>query len=291
MMTEKDFIKREPILKGWSDDRKFRGITEDGKSYLLRISSADQYEKKKLEFEMMKQLEALKIPMCLPVAFGVCEEGVYSIQSWIDGEDAEQRIPELSRNKQYSYGLQSGRILQKIHSVPAPATQEEWESRFNRKIDRKILNYSNCPIQFDGSQQMIDYIESNRHLLSGRPQCYQHGDYHIGNMLLRQDELMIIDFNRYDFGDPWEEFNRIVWCAQVSPEFARGMVDGYFQQEPPEPFWRLLALYIASNTLSSIYWALPFGKSEVEKMLNQAQDVLNWYSDMKCVIPEWYRRG
>ena len=50
MMTEKDFIKREPILKGWSDDRKFRGITEDGKSYLLRISSADQYEKKKLEF-------------------------------------------------------------------------------------------------------------------------------------------------------------------------------------------------------------------------------------------------
>jgi len=28
------------------------------------------------------------------------------------------------------------------------------------------------------------------------------------------DELIIIDFDRYDFGAPWEEFNRIVWSAK-----------------------------------------------------------------------------
>ena len=82
--------------------------------------------------------------------------------------------------------------------------------------------------------------------------------------------LYIIDFNRNDFGDPWEEFNRIVWCAQTIPIFAKGMIDGYFDGNVPLEFWELLALYISTNTLSSLPWAIPFG-------------------DMQSVIPSWYK--
>jgi len=32
------------------------------------------------------------------------------------------------------------------------------------------------------------------------------------------------DFNRLDYGDPWEEFNRIVWCAGISKQFASGRI-------------------------------------------------------------------
>lgn len=53
-------------------------------------------------------------------------------------------------------------------------------------------------------------MESNRYLLEGRPQTFQHGDYHVGNMIITKSrELGIIDLNRFDYGDPWEEFNRI----------------------------------------------------------------------------------
>ena len=85
----------------------------------------------------------------------------------------------------------------------------------------KIKNYNDCGIKLEGDDQIIAYIEANRHLLKGRPQCFQHGDYHVGNMIISPDgELSIIDFNRNDYGDPWEEFNRIVWSAAVSPPFA-----------------------------------------------------------------------
>lgn len=117
-------------------------------------------------------------------------------------------------------------------SVPAPETQEDWEARFSRKIDRKIKMYCECPVQYENGQAFIDYINANRHLLKSRPQCYQHGDYHTGNMMIDgAGKLHIIDFDRCDFGDPWEEFNRIVWCAQKSPLFASGMVNGYFDGE------------------------------------------------------------
>ena len=175
------------INKGWSGDKKYCVTTADGTKYLLRISSIEQYEKKKSEFEMMQRVAELRVPMCQPIEFGTCEEGVYSLQSWIDGQDAEDVISALSDTEQYTYGLEAGRILKQIHSIPAPDTQENWETRFNRKIDRKIQMYNDCPIKYDNGQAFIDYINTNRHLLKNRTQCYQHGDYHIGNMMVNKE--------------------------------------------------------------------------------------------------------
>ena len=280
---------REPIQKGWSNDKKYCITDETGKRFLLRVSGRSEYDAKQSEFTMMQRVASLGIPMCQPLKFGICEEGVYAIQSWIDGESAEDVIPRLSNKEQYGYGFEAGRILRKIHSISAPDSQEDWAVRFNRKMDIKIRNYELCPIKCPNGQAFIDYIEANRHLLNGRPQTYQHGDYHIGNMMIdRYGQLFIIDFNRNDYGDPWEEFNRIVWCAQKSALFASGMVDGYFDGDVPKAFWELLALYISSNTLSSVYWAVPYGDAEVNTMLNQASDVLNWYEDMTRTVPDWY---
>lgn len=286
-----NFVTKELINKGWSSDKKYCVTNENGTRYLYRVSDIAQHDTKQSEFNMMKQVASLGVPMCQPIEFGTCEDGVYSIQSWIDGEDAEQVMSGYSDTEQYKYGLEAGRILRKIHSIPAPATQEDWEIRFNRKVDYKIKKYNECPIQYENGQAFIDYINENRHLLKNRPQVYQHGDYHIGNMMIdRNGKLHVIDFNRNDYGDPWEEFNRIVWCVQNAPLFASGMVNGYFDDNVPMAFWRLLALYISSNTLSSVYWAIPFGQDEVNTMLNQAKEVLSWYDNMRNPIPTWYKK-
>lgn len=282
-------ITREPIHKGWSGDQKYR-ITDDlGNAYLLRISSIERYEKKQTQFRRMEQAAALDIPMCLPVEFGRCEEGVYSIQTWIEGVDAEETIPTLPFHQQYAYGVDAGKILARLHTIPAPGDIPAWEERFNKKINRKIAMYQGCPLKYDHGEAFLAYLAENRHLLSSRPQSYQHGDYHIGNMMIDENgTLTIIDFDRDDCGDPWEEFNRIVWCAQCAPHFATGMVDGYFGSEVPKAFWDLLALYICSNTLSSLPWAISFGEQEIQTMRKQAKEVLAWYSGMTCTVPTWY---
>jgi serine/threonine-protein kinase len=285
------FIKVEPVNKGWSSDKKFYIEAEEGRKLLLRVADISQYNGKKYEFEMMKQVAALGVPMSQPVEFGTCDNGqrVYSLFTWCEGQEAEAVLPTLTETEQYVLGIKSGEILRKIHSIPAPKDQEEWGSRFSRKTRDKIEKYKACGIRFDGDHKIIAYIENNRHLLKGRPQCYQHGDYHVGNMVISADnELSIIDFNRQDFGDPWEELNRIVWSATVSPHFATGQLNGYFGGRPPIEFFKLLAFYISSNTLSSIYWAVPFGEEEVTIMKNQARDVLSWFDNMDNPVPTWY---
>ena len=292
MSVFQNIISRSPIDKGWSGDQKYCAVTTDGIKYLLRISYIERLERKRREYEKMSEVAQLGIPMCLPVEFGTSEEGAYSIQSWIDGEDAEEKVMAMDVAEQYRYGLDAGRILAKIHTIPAPKDAPSWETRFNAKIDRKIAMYESCELKYEsGGDAFLSYLAENRYLLRGRPQSYQHGDYHIGNMMINQDGVLtIIDFDRDDFGDPWEEFNRIVWCAQAAPAFASGMVDGYFGGEVPMEFWKLLALYICSNTLSSLPWAIPFGEGEIRVMRNQAAQVLEWYDGMKNVVPTWYRK-
>ena len=290
MSVYQNIVDKRLIDKGWSGDQKYCAVTADGHKYLLRISSVERLERKRREYEKMSEVAALGIPMCQPVEFGTCQQGVYSIQSWIDGNDAEEAIMSMDTDAQYRYGLDAGWILAKIHTIPAPADAPDWASRFNAKIDRKIAMYEGCELKYEsGGEAFLDYLAQNRHLLKDRPQSYQHGDYHIGNMMIdKRGVLTIIDFDRDDFGDPWEEFNRIVWCAQAAPAFASGMVDGYFNSNVPIDFWKLLALYICSNTLSSLPWAIPFGEKEIHVMREQAAQVLQWYNGMQNVVPGWY---
>jgi len=296
------FSKVDFIDKGWSEDKKYCVTDTGGTRYLLRVTPIERFETRKVLHKTLQQVSSLGVPTCESIEFGTCKDGVYSIQSWINGEDLESVLPTLTETEQYVLGLKSGELLRKVHSIPAPEDEvdhlpykKDWELRFNQKADRNIRLYKECPIKPENGDYFIDYIENNRHLLKNRPQCYQHGDYHTGNMMIEKDEepleqrLVIIDFDRCDFGDPWEEFNRITFSAKVSPHFATGQLRGYFDGfDPPIEFFKLLAFYISCNSLASIPWAIPFGQKDIDTMIEQTQDVLTWFDNMQNPVPTWY---
>lgn len=128
-MLLESIIHKTPIEKCWSGDQKYCAVTADGAKYLLRVSSPDRLKRKQREFGHMQDVARLGIPMCLPLEFGLCSEGVYSIQSWIDGKDAEPVIVALSSAEQYCCGLDAGRLLARIHTLPAPENVPDWETR------------------------------------------------------------------------------------------------------------------------------------------------------------------
>lgn len=282
--------KRIPIKKGWSADKKYCAFTDTGEKYLLRVSSLDRYEQKKYIFDRVCAAAALDIAIAYPIECGICNEGVYTLESFIDGVDAEDFIIQSAVEKQYTYGLDAGRILSKLHTIPVPGDAFDWNTFFCAKIDTKISSYDSCELKYENGNLFLDYIEQNRHLLRNRPLTYRHGDYQIGNMMIDSNEkLMIIDFEYSDFGDPWEEFKRILWCVQASPFFASGMVDGYFDKNVPMDFWRLLALYTCTSTIGSLPWIIRLGQKEIQETNRQAKEILGWYNNMQNIVPKWYQ--
>jgi len=281
----------KPINKGWSEDRKYYAKDDGGKEYLVRVFPyQNDYEKREEAFRDLQLFNRLSINIPKVLSFGRLNENeLFSVFSWVRGYDLEEKIRELTEKEQYSLGIEAGKILKEIHSINVSVPMEPWEIKMNYKIDRKIKGYKECGIKISGEEKIISYINENRHLLKGRPESLQHGDYHIGNMVLSKDRALgIIDLNRVSYGDPWSEFDRIVWCADISPYFASGRINGYFDGTPPEAFFRLMALYICSNQLSSIPWAISFGDKEIKTMIRQGENIMNWYEGFERFIPKWY---
>ena len=280
-------VSRTPVSGGWTRDRKYRAETADGWVCFLRIAEPARAERLREVFRCEKQAEALGIPMARPLECGLCGEGFYTLETWIDGPDAREAIPGRTAAQLYEDGVRAGRSLRLLHSIPAPADLPDWAERYNAKIDRKIAEYLACPLRYERDELLFAGIAENRALLEGRPQSFQHGDYHVGNFLYPEDGLTVIDFDRFGFGDPWEDFDRLPWCVSASPDLACGMVDGYFDGAPPERFWRLLAVYVFTNQLSSLPWAIAYGEGEIRVMREQEARVLSWYEN--GFIPSWYR--
>lgn len=284
--------KIEPVLKGWSEDRKFYIEDNLGEKFLLKLFDLSKYEAKRLEYNYIKKVAALGINASKPVEFGINSNNgyVYSLFTWVEGEEAELVLPKYNEKEQYNIGLRAGEILKKIHTINDYNCEKEWSEKYKQKIYKKIDQYDNSPIKFDNDSAFIKYIKENIAYLNNRPQTFHHGDYHAGNLIVSiKRDVGVIDFNRMDFGDPWEEFNRCVFSCRVSIPFVIGQIHGYFDFNVPDEFFRLMALYIATNTISSIPWAIPFGESEIKYMMDNAKKVFEWYDGFKTYIPLWYR--
>ena len=179
-------------------------------------------------------------------------------------------------------------MLRTIHSLPLPFAAEPWEVRYSRKLDTKLALYEQSPLKYEKGELLLDLLHRERHLVKDRPMVWQHGDYHCGNLMLDESlRVWVIDFDREDIGDPWYEFNRIIWDVRVGAEYARGMVDGYFDGNVPEEFWRLLRLYQCQNMISSLPWAAEFGEAEIAIARENTARVLSWYDDLTEIGPNW----
>ena len=114
-----EFISKIAINKGWSDDKKYCVTNQNHQKYLLRVSDKEQLDSKKIEFDIMEKVDSLGVPMCKPIKLELCGDEVHSIHEWIDGKDAIDTILTYSEKQQYIYGIEAGRILRKIHTIPA----------------------------------------------------------------------------------------------------------------------------------------------------------------------------
>ena len=276
---------------GWSDDLKYQVQDYSGNKYLLRRSSESKKLHARDEFGLVQRLHSMGLNVPEPIEMLVQQDNE-RIYRWIDGKMLQDVITELSPKHQYELGMYAGTTLRSIHSLKLEAEGMEWATYYRERVIMKIENYQKCGIRLEQDDVLVQWIHAYDHVLDSRPITYQHGDYHPGNMILTSNyDLFIIDFDRHSIGDPWEEFNRIAWSAKLSSRFASGQINGYFTDKVSEDFFKLLKYYLAVNALGSIPWAIKFGETEINVMIEQAQLILNWYPDEDQIIPSWYVSG
>ncbi len=289
LAKSKNWIKVETINQGWSKDEKF--VVEDmhHQKFLLRVSDASSFERKKEQFYMLKEIQKLGLNAPIPLELGTFDDGrVFFILSWLEGEDAQIIIPKLDEKKQYKLGIEAGQILKKIHSIPVKH-QKTWKEIYQNKIPKKIKMAQLAPIKHPHLDVFINYVLDHMHLMDQRPLSIQHGDYHIGNFIIIKDlKLGIIDFDKVDYSDPLDDFKPFVWNVMKAKAFEIGLIDGYFNHQPTQEFFKILAFYASESCIGHLPWAIQFGEEEIKIAFEVADQVYAWYQGFSTVIPTWY---
>ncbi len=283
----------QKITKGWSADSKYKIITKQGTTLLLRLADIDKYDEKKKEFDIITKYSKLRIPMSMPIGFGTCNQNknVYMILTWVEGQDLEAVLPKLQEKEQYELGRLAGSILKKIHSIPV----EQEDVPASTKLDKKLLQlsrYEESNVRVADDEIAIEYVKENIHKIWKEKPVYQHGDFHPGNLIYMENgEIGVIDFNRWEVGDPYEEFYKLEsFARELSVPYCIGQIQAYFDDDISDDFWSILAVYVAHASLFSIKWAEKFGQKDIDSMTERCMVAFKDYDYFKRTVPVWYEK-
>lgn len=290
-----NFISADIVHGGWSEDLKFKIVTNDGSNYLLRCCDISQKDKKEKEFEILTSLNSLNISFSIPIEFGVILEHkkVYMLLAWMDGDNVEVMMSKLNREEQYECGLKAGKILKKLHSISSSDSVENWKNKNLSKLKERIKIYEDFnDYEIKHFDVLVEYIYNNLDLLDNRPMTFLHGDFQGRNIVVDKNcNVGAIDFERTTYGDPFEEFNRMMtYTRRWSTDFCNGQVDGYFEgNEPPERFWEIVAFHCALNLLTTIIFGVSTNQKHIYQENEEAKNIIfDDFNGFTTFIPSWY---
>ncbi len=189
--------------------------------------------------------------------------------------------------EQYQLGVYAGKILRRIHSIPVEAQDVMSLNKISKKL-LQLQKYENSSVRIPNDKAAILFIKSNIDMLCKSSPAYEHGDFHVGNLIYTPDKnIGVIDFNRWECGDKYEEFYKIQsFDVEHSIAFSVGEIHGYFDGNPPIDFWRIQAVYVAHASLYSIKWAEKFGQKEVNIMTKRCLEAFAHYDNFNLIIPK-----
>ncbi len=287
----KSWTKIEKINYGWSEDIKCYIEDFKGAKFLLRISNIEKLENKKKEFYIIQKYNQLNFKMSQAIEMGVCNSGknIYMLLSWVEGQSMEDVIKTLSEQEQYLLGLKAGKILKAIHSLAVEPAHLPKVKKTGKKLIQ-LQQYENSKYRVPSDEKAISYVKENINLMCQSEPVYEHGDFHIGNLVYTNEkDVGVIDFNRWECGDRYEEFYKLQsFDVDLSIAFSIGQLHGYFDGEPTLDFWKIQAVYVAHSALFSIEWAVRFGEKDIANMTRICHKTFCDYENFNLLIPKWY---
>ncbi|WGI63376.1 aminoglycoside phosphotransferase family protein [Escherichia coli] len=179
----KQAISFQPMTSGFSGDRTFLVITPSEK-LVLKLSDIQKYSSLKKKASIQQKLKNRGVICSEVMEVGVSAEQncTFRIFPFIEGEIARASIHLLTEEEQYEIGRRAGRDLSIMHTCDAPFYAAPWDKKVLAKHERYVHAYQSSGVTFSHDQFVLDFIQSHADAVKGRPNQFQHDDFHLGNI-------------------------------------------------------------------------------------------------------------
>jgi len=127
-----EIVDLMPISEGYSYDKKYRVSIANGSRFFLRVAEESYALSDRLVgFSICKWIYDHGGPIHKPVEISICDEGLYELYEWIEGQTlSNSTLEDLCENYHYEIGFKAGESLKILHSTPLPLSPDDQVSEY-----------------------------------------------------------------------------------------------------------------------------------------------------------------
>lgn len=285
----RDFVSSQKLNLGWSDEEKYILTCTSGARLLLRLLSKDSYIS---QLEPLMKLEKFSktcdnVPKILSYGIASDNKTAYILLEFIEGECAMQEICKFSEYEQYNFGLVMGKTISDFHNLSKPMVYREESENYAKKVLGYVEFYINNKERYlflkDKDKKVLEFLET----IKTEPIIMLHNDFHLGNMIIGNNKISLIDFNRATYGMAIKEFDGIAWSVRSSKYFAMGIIDAYLENQDEDEFFKILHGFINIWQLQMLVFIENQDEDEKKEVIELLKFTESWYNG-DSDIPSWY---
>jgi len=232
--------KYEMIKKGKSSADKYI-IWRNNEKNILKIYNYIEKDKKREQYEILRLLNQKVTNIQKVYDYGENKNigKCFIIYEYVEGDD----LYDLKLNDYFDIGKICGKILKKIHSVQIDINKYSYIENEWDKINYAINNYKNIKIPKMYREKVNRYIEQNIEILKNKNISLLHLDFGKKNIILKDEKIVIIDFDNCAFGPYMLDFKKA--SRDYEETFFKGVFYEYFnEQKIPDYYKKLYFLYL-----------------------------------------------
>ena len=295
------YLSFEPVSGGVGRALKIKATDSLDNTFFIKVLQTPLLKKKSDLFikmiafreKLSYLVNDLKLPVISLLEVDRHQDYIYATYNFISGRSLMKAIKDMDDRERYRIGVKLGKITRHMHDVTtiAPKNKAEiWSYRFDKMVKTVIERYNSCEHRFDGDEMVIDYINSNLHLMDGRPLSFCHLDLHPGNvMITTSEDLYFIDLDAHistktTHYDPYYEFKKLMHF-KYEPYLTTGYIDGYTKGFMPENFWKLIKLYSYYNCFATL---LQSNAKDPRLLKKKHKNITASLEAFSKDVPGWY---
>ena len=193
----------------------------------------------------------------------------------------------LSDEEAYSIGIKIGKFIFEYHKRFQAYDCGRWNKHYNYRINKFLHRYGLGKYRGNLDYVLFDFLERNRYCLNDRICTTIIGINGLDDIRVSKDgKFQIIEEYKILRSDAYFEFRNFNLDYDNNASLLTGIVDGYFNNNVPRIFFKLLGVY---TIIENLYDFFVENKDLDDEVINDKIEKINYvYDGFSSIYPIWY---